>query len=375
MKKLMLTSVLTTVILALFAQPNTGIPGNFSGYINSVSTGKSVIITAKELTDPALIKQKPKKDQPTPFLHMPLDTKNVVLPTNGFTSWLICYGTNAVKWKKELGKSNNSTPALISKDISDNIYVGENNQDGVFITRYDKSGGEMWKRKLEGMSKINRIVPGGSEMVMVVVTDQQKKEPILLKLNFDTGALIEKTEKEWTKEISENGNEDAKISSIEKLCFTRNSGVLRVDTKAETTEKVLMGKVIKGLTYDEQSLIALYERDGYCVEKLDWSSGEKKEIKKQLKALPVTATDVYLLKNEIGGVTAIFNHNNLFGMLKLNKNLVQILKRVNVNSSSYFDVVSSVSIDNSGNMTFVGVNQLKNNKRRIVIAQKSREGK
>ena len=353
--------------------------GNLSPEIKMTSSGKFVFMSIKEYNHPDAKKQKPKKGEPTPYLHLPLSDKNVTLSENLFTSRLICFNLGSVKWDHELGKTTTSSPTAMVIDGSDNVYAGEKNADekSVTINKYDRGGELIWTANVVELDAVHEIFVGGKTHLTAIVS--KGKDFFVLKLDRNKGGLLSKTAFDLGTALVSEGYTIAPLQSHEAAYYYKGDDLIYVSTDNKKKEAVLKGETAGGRVLDvigeEKSFILLYKSSGnYHIIMHDWNTGEKIEKREELSAIPSDAKIIGLQENEIQGITVIYEASNLFGMVKLNKNMVTILERNNVYKSTIFQEISDVSLDRAGAITIVGISQEKS-VRSISILQKSREGR
>ncbi|MBT4339330.1 MAG: hypothetical protein HOD63_12125 [Bacteroidetes bacterium] len=378
MKKSVLLALLISAVLQLSAQHKL-IEGNMSPEVKGSATTGHLFLVVKEYQElNQKSKKKVNKAGPMTYLDLPLDATNVSLSGNLFTTKLICFQGENVKWTKDIGMTNTSFPTGIATDTDGNVYTGEKNADGESISLYkfNKEGEELWSAKFDSLYTLHEIFVNEDENLTTLVsfTYSEKIESgntysYKEKFIYETLTVNRNSGKRMAKESNQGpsyycgigfSNPTLQTHRInyfflgDTLVYSRNDTLKMLTVSMEE----LADHDIIDVIGEESAYIVLCqnrETGNYKLLINRWAEGS--ELEKIIKlSISPHAKIVKLMKNELNGVSIFYTQNNQLKMLKVSNSLEIINDNNTLTKASVFEFISDIIIDSNGGITLVGLN-------------------
>lgn len=336
------TTIASFVLLLLscsfaFAQKPVA-SGFYVGEGRSVSHGGNVYLLLKEFIPSDKKDQAKMREQGMQtYLDFPLEVEQVEVMGESFRSLLFCLDAKGkVRWKKELGTSNTSTPWGLAVDPFGMIYVGERDSTRLRIRKLNDKGKEVWKASVDSAITLHRVFADTSAFIsalashtvmhQVVEGETMRYEPVylyrLLRVNRETGSV---ESNEFSGQLSSacaGGFSEPQLNEHWiNYTYKSDSLLLYVNFRDEmlmVAQEELKGSTIVRLAgrAGETFVLAREDRPKEFRLLLDRFRPDEKFQKK----LEVVVADEYynilMCRNELNGVTIFFCGENRMEALK-----------------------------------------------------------
>lgn len=329
------------------------------------------------------------------YLNLPLEVEQVEVVGNSFRNILLCLDPKGgVRWRKDLGRSNTSTPWGIAVDPFGMIYVGERADSlRLLIRKLDPKGKDVWKTSVDSLQTFHAafadtgafvsVLASATIMTQVVEKDVMQYRSVnlyrTLRLNRETGEVeSDDYNGQLTNACAGGFGEPQMNEHWINSIWKKDSLLLYVNFR------------------DELLMIAAQELEGLRVMELTGQAGETfvlahgtrpKEYRLLLdrfrpedkfqKNLDVIVRDDYyntfLCRNELGGVTLFFSGADRMEALKYDAKLETLWRQEYDLTKIGSDKVLAVVPDAEGNDALLYLT-LEGKKRHVKFARLSPSG-
>lgn len=322
--------------------------------------------------------KKVKKTGMMTYMDLPLEAKNVTIAGDEFSSKLICFEGEQIKWTKTIGKTNNSSPIALAVDLDGTIYSGEKKEEkrAITIYKFDQNGKELWSTTFDSLETIHEIFVDKSQNLTALVsfTHKEKVEKNAsneyknkfiyhtLKIDKNTGKRISKILNQGPTYFCDLGYSNPTLQSHlinyffigDTLVYSRNDTVKMLTVSVPELEDQNIIEVIG----DESEYFVLSKKrktDEFNLLLNRWAENE--ELEKAIGlSIDSDALILKFLKNELGGISIIYQLNKTISMIKTDQKLELIsTKTVFENIDNY--LVSEAFIDEDGHINLIGIKQ------------------